>query len=58
MKANWSYIHSDNLWTPPLTCNHCNTSKSDRLPTTKYLDRLLARNQNLQSATEKTIRDE
>ena len=54
----WSYIHSDNLWNLVLACNHCNTSKSDRLPATEFLERLLTRNQKLQGVTEKPIREE
>jgi hypothetical protein len=43
----WSFVQSDNLWNLVLSCNKCNSSKSDKLPEREYLDGIISRNEEL-----------
>ncbi|WP_096187281.1 HNH endonuclease domain-containing protein [Evansella halocellulosilytica] len=43
----WSFVQSDNIWNLVLSCNKCNSSKSDKLPNDLYLDYIIDRNNEL-----------
>ncbi|UTR10184.1 HNH endonuclease [Evansella sp. LMS18] len=43
----WSFVQSDNLWNLVLSCNRCNSSKSDKLPEKLFLEYLIERNHEL-----------
>ncbi|MFC0469279.1 HNH endonuclease domain-containing protein [Halalkalibacter kiskunsagensis] len=40
----WSFVQSDQLWNLVLSCNRCNSSKSDKLPDRSFLEFILDRN--------------
>jgi len=44
----WNYLFSTQNYNIVAACQTCNSSKNDRLPTTKYLDLLLSRNEKLE----------
>ncbi|WP_243459280.1 HNH endonuclease domain-containing protein [Metabacillus bambusae] len=48
----WSFVQSDNIWNLVLSCNKCNSSKSDRLPTRGYLEDIIERNHKLSDENE------
>jgi 5-methylcytosine-specific restriction endonuclease McrA len=37
----WTFVYEDRLWNLVLSCNRCNASKSDGLPTEELLERLI-----------------
>lgn len=43
----WSFVQSDNIWNLVLSCNRCNSSKSDKLPERSYLEYIIERNDRL-----------
>ena len=43
----WSFVQSDNIWNLVLSCNKCNTSKSDKLPERAFLEYIIERNHSL-----------
>lgn len=43
----WSFVQSDHLWNLVLSCNRCNSSKSDKLPEKYFLKGLIDRNEEL-----------
>jgi 5-methylcytosine-specific restriction endonuclease McrA len=43
----WSYIQSDNMWNLVLSCQSCNTKKSNKLAKSVYLEKMFVRNDNL-----------
>ncbi|WP_163536364.1 HNH endonuclease domain-containing protein [Gracilibacillus sp. YIM 98692] len=43
----WSFVQSDQIWNLVLSCNTCNSSKSDKLPTRDYLGVIIERNNEL-----------
>ncbi|RIW28204.1 HNH endonuclease [Bacillus salacetis] len=43
----WSFVQSDHIWKLVLSCNKCNSSKSDKLPERGYLDGIVGRNEQL-----------
>lgn len=43
----WSFVQSDQIWNLVLSCNKCNSSKSDKLPTRDYLEYIIERNNTL-----------
>jgi CRISPR/Cas system Type II protein with McrA/HNH and RuvC-like nuclease domain len=43
----WSFVQSDHIWNLVLSCNKCNSSKSDKLPERGYLDGIVERNEQL-----------
>jgi hypothetical protein len=43
----WSFVQSDHIWNLVLSCNKCNSSKSDKLPVREYLDIIVQRNAGL-----------
>jgi len=43
----WSFVQSDHIWNLVLSCNKCNSSKRDKLPTRSYLELIIDRNQTL-----------
>lgn len=43
----WSFLLEDPLWDLVLACRPCNSSKSDALPESAFIDRLVARNAEL-----------
>lgn len=40
----WSYIKTDQLWNFVLSCEECNSKKSDKLPQNIYVENLIIRN--------------
>ncbi|MBM7602804.1 5-methylcytosine-specific restriction endonuclease McrA [Metabacillus crassostreae] len=50
----WSFVQSDHIWNLVLACNKCNSSKSDKLPTRRYLEFIIDRNQALTDKKEDT----
>jgi HNH endonuclease len=40
----WTFVYEDRLWNLVLSCNRCNASKSDGLPTEELLERLIRLN--------------
>ena len=40
----WTFVHEDKLWNLVLSCNRCNASKSDGLPSEELLGRLIKLN--------------
>ncbi|MBP3953645.1 HNH endonuclease domain-containing protein [Bacillus suaedae] len=40
----WSFVQSDQIWNLVLSCNRCNSSKSDKLPKREYLEFIIDRN--------------
>lgn len=44
----WCYMKSNQLWNFVLSCDRCNSKKSDRLPQYQYLERLIIRNEEIQ----------
>lgn len=49
----WSYMYSDDLWNLVYVCQHCNSIKSNVIPTKTQIDRLKERNINLLTILEK-----
>jgi HNH endonuclease len=45
----WSFVQSDQIWNLVLSCNKCNSAKSDKLPERDYLDSLIYRNDKLKA---------
>jgi hypothetical protein len=43
----WDYIFEDALWNLVLACESCNCSKSNSLPSKKYLRKLMERNHSI-----------
>ncbi len=43
----WSFVKDDNLWNLVLACPACNRSKNDRLPSGRFLSRIIKRNESL-----------
>lgn len=43
----WSFIKDDNLWNFVLSCPQCNISKSNKLTSDLYLDRIIERNNRI-----------
>lgn len=43
----WSFVQSDHIWNLVLSCNKCNSSKSDKLPERGFLDGIVERNEKL-----------
>ncbi len=43
----WDYLKSDNLWNFVFASPRCNSSKSNKLPSMEYIDRLIGRNKRL-----------
>ncbi|MDG5790141.1 HNH endonuclease domain-containing protein [Evansella sp. AB-P1] len=43
----WSFVQSDHIWNLVLSCNRCNSSKSDKLPDRNYLEFIIDRNKKL-----------
>jgi 5-methylcytosine-specific restriction endonuclease McrA len=41
----WSFVQSDNIWNLMLSCNKCNSSKSDKLPERGFLEDIIYRNE-------------
>jgi hypothetical protein len=54
----WSFIHSDNLWNLVLTSNTINSKKSSKIPSKRYLEKLIVRNQDLIKITDSVIKKE
>lgn len=44
----WSFVKDDKIWNFVLACPKCNIRKSNKLPNSDYLDRIKARNIDLQ----------
>ncbi|HZG70197.1 MAG TPA: HNH endonuclease domain-containing protein [Chondromyces sp.] len=51
----WSFVQSDHIWNLVLSCNRCNSSKSDKLPKRDYLDNIIERNNDLNDKKEDVI---
>ncbi len=47
----WSFLKEDNLWDFVFACPRCNESKSDRLPTMRFINKLDERNKKLRIAS-------
>ena len=45
----WSFVYEDRVWNLVLACGACNSRKSDAIPSSSAVDRLLSRNQRLLS---------
>ncbi len=45
----WCYVKSDQLWNFVLACDKCNSRKSDKLPQYQYFEKLISRNQEIQT---------
>ncbi len=43
----WSYMYSDDLWNLVYVCQHCNSIKSNIIPTESQIEKLKDRNNNL-----------
>jgi hypothetical protein len=43
----WSYVLEDKTWNLVLACRWCNSHKSDRLPPSEQIERLVTRNERL-----------
>ena len=43
----WSYMYSDDLWNLVYVCQHCNSIKSNVIPTKNQIERLKERNERL-----------
>ncbi len=43
----WSFVQSDHLWNLVLSCQKCNSSKSDKLPERPFLQEIISRNNEL-----------
>ena len=43
----WSFIKNDRLWNFEITCSKCNLSKSDKLASEGYLNRIIERDNSL-----------
>ncbi|MGG0717044.1 HNH endonuclease domain-containing protein [Robertmurraya massiliosenegalensis] len=43
----WSFVQSDQIWNLVLSCNKCNSLKSDKLPKRSYLENIIERNNEL-----------
>ncbi|MFC0560929.1 HNH endonuclease [Halalkalibacter alkalisediminis] len=43
----WSFVQSDHIWNLVLSCNKCNSSKSDKLPKKDFLENIINRNEDL-----------
>ena len=48
----WSYMYSDDLWNLVYICQHCNSIKSNVIPTKTQIDRLKERNNKLLNCLE------
>ncbi|WP_209121145.1 HNH endonuclease [Alkalihalobacillus sp. BA299] len=48
----WSFVQSDHIWNLVLSCNKCNSSKSDKLPKRNYLEYIIERNDELNDKKE------
>ncbi|WP_078427509.1 HNH endonuclease [Alkalihalobacterium alkalinitrilicum] len=48
----WSFVQSDHIWNLVLSCNKCNSSKSDKLPKRNYLEYIIERNDDLNDKKE------
>ncbi|WP_080847755.1 HNH endonuclease [Cytobacillus gottheilii] len=51
----WSFVQSDQIWNLVLSCNKCNTSKSDKLPKRDYLEFIIERNLELNDKKEDQV---
>ncbi|MDV2884677.1 HNH endonuclease domain-containing protein [Alkalihalophilus pseudofirmus] len=51
----WSFVQSDQVWNLVLSCNTCNTRKSDKLPVRSFLDDIMERNETLQQSNDTHI---
>ena len=40
----WSFVKDDKIWNFVLSCSSCNLSKSDKIPSENYLDKIIKRN--------------
>ncbi len=49
----WSYMYSDDIWNLVYVCQHCNSIKSNVIPSKNQIDRLKERNNNLLKILEK-----
>ncbi|WEG18932.1 HNH endonuclease domain-containing protein [Alkalihalophilus pseudofirmus] len=52
----WSFVQSDQVWNLVLSCNTCNTRKSDKLPVRRFLDDIMERNETLQQSNDTHIK--
>ena len=43
----WSFVKDDKIWNLVPTCRDCNLSKKDKIPSNKYLNKLILRNLSL-----------
>ncbi|MCX2839969.1 hypothetical protein OQ279_17730, partial [Salinimicrobium sp. MT39] len=50
-----SFVQSDQIWNLVLSCNKCNTSKSDKLPKRDYLEFIIERNHELNDKKEDQV---
>jgi|GEM_PF-270425 len=50
----WTYLYSDDLWNLVYVCRSCNSSKSNRIPNKKEIDKLKHRNEELLKKIEET----
>ena len=48
----WSYMYSDDIWNLVYVCQHCNSIKSNVIPTKEQIDKLKERNNKLLSILE------
>lgn len=49
----WSYMYSDDLWNLVYVCQHCNSIKSNVIPSKNQIERLKERNNKLLNSLEK-----
>ena len=49
----WSFIYDTDIWNLVVSCQVCNTSKSDKLAPESYMVKLLARNEKYPKLVEK-----
>ena len=54
----WSFMKTDNLWNFVLACNTCNSKKSNRLPSEKYIHKMVKRNQILAESDNSFVREQ
>ncbi len=54
----WSFIENDKIWNLVLSCPTCNESKKDKLPTKKYLLKLVERNKSFSVIQDKKVQSE
>lgn len=50
----WSYMYSDDIWNLVYICQHCNSIKSNVIPSKNHVERLKERNKKLLSILEDT----